>query len=102
MSLVSFPSWGLTWDDLFQRNGLFFEPFSDVPFSGKIEGFIQGRIENGIREGYWVFYHRTGQLSLKGNYKNGKMEGSWEGYNRDGTVNEEYTGTFKNDVKVSD
>ena len=52
ISLLSSPSLGLTWDDLIQRNGLFFEPFSDVPFSGKIEGFIQGRIENGIREGY--------------------------------------------------
>ena len=39
---------------------------------------------------------------MKGTYKDGKPDGSWVGYKEDGTVIEKYTGTFKNDKKISD
>ena len=155
MSLLSFPSWGLTMDDLVKRGGrtagLWYEKFTDTPFTGEVdEGREKGSIKNGKKEGYWVHYHSNGQLMNKGDYKNGKMEGywedyrdngylydkgdykngkmegyweryweygqlygkgdykngkkegSWEFYNTDGTVIETHTGTYKNDVKVSD
>ena len=35
MSLVSFSSWGLTMYDLVVRAGLYYEKFTDVPFTGK-------------------------------------------------------------------
>ena len=49
-----------------------------------------------------VRYYRNGQIWDKGNYKNDLREGPWVGYDEDGTAWKEYTGTFKNGVKVSD
>ena len=125
MSLVSFSSWGETMDDLVQREGVYYKKFSDVPFTGKVEGSNQGNIKNGKKEGPWLSYYSNGQLSSKGEYKNGDLEGPWlsyysngqlsskgeykngdlEGpwvsYYSDGSVNEECTGTYKNGEKVS-
>ena len=47
MSLVSFPSWGLTMDDLVEREGLYYEKFTDIPFTGK-----------SIKADYRAFYMR--------------------------------------------
>ena len=127
ISLVSFPGWGLTIDDLVQREGIYYKKFTDVPFTGEIdEGEYRGSLKNGKMEGYWMVYHKNGQLSRKGNYrnskregywlrywdngqlfakgnsKNGEMEGFWEWFNEDGTVDTVFTGTYKNGVKVSD
>jgi len=55
-----------------------------------------------MKEDTWVFYHENGQLWYKGNYENGKKEGAWVSYNADGTVDKEYTGNFKDGVKISD
>ena len=127
MSLVSFPSWGLTMDDLVIRAGFYCEKFTATPFTDEVdEGLYRGSLRNGKREGSWELYYRSGmlrskgefkndelegswesywdlgQLRMKGDSKNGKREGSWETYKSDGTVDEEGTGTFKNGVKVSD
>ena len=125
MSLVSFPSWGETMDDLIERDNVYYKKFSDVPFTGKVTGETQGYlnkgikidwweeywpngqlktkvwVKNGKREGSFVMYWDTGQLGSKGNYKNGKQEDTWVNFASDGSVNEELTGTFRNDVKVS-
>ena len=151
MSLVSFPSWGLSMDDLVVREGLWYKKFTDVPFTGGIdEGVATGSFNNGkkngswqyyddnqrlyarsnyqngkqegsfesyhlngklwnrghykndMREGFWINYWQNGQLISKGHYENGEKEGDWVGFNKDGTVWKNGTGTFKNDVKVSD
>ena len=86
MSLVSFPSWGLTKGELVKVD----------------EGRWRGTFKNGKEEGYWTEYWDNGQLLTKGNYKNGNQDGYWELLNRDGSVNKHFTGTYKNDVKVSD
>ena len=110
-------------DDLVEREGIYYKKFTDVPFSGKVTGGGQGEIKNGKREGPWVSYfengqlwdkgdykngkeegpwvayYDNGQLYLKGEYKNGKKEGPWESYNDDGQ-SDEFTGTYKNDVKI--
>ena len=86
--------------DLVKREGLFYKKFTDVPFTGKVEGEQQGKLKNGKKDGPWVFYWDNGQLNSKGTYKNGKEEGFWVGYNDDGTVNEKYTGTYRNGKKV--
>ena len=79
-------SWGLTMDDLVQREGLWYKKFTDVPFTGEIdEGLEKGNYDNGKREGPWVIYHKNGQLRHKVNYKNGKREGTWVFYKADGT-----------------
>lgn len=124
---LSFPSFGLTLDDLVKRDGLYYEKFTDVPFSGEIdEGLGRGELkdgkregpwvnyyddgqldnkgvyENGRKEGPWVSYWSNGQLSYKGVFKNGRKEGPWVSYNKDGNAYKEGTGTFKDGVKIGD
>ena len=139
---------GVTMDDLVERNGLYYEKFTNVPFTGTTTGKIQGSFKNGKEDGPWVRYHDNGQLAGEGTYKDGekdgpwvhywdnrglwhkgsykdgqndgpwieywengqlhwegtfkdgKMDGPWIFFHVDGTVNEEWTGTYKNDVKV--
>ena len=57
--------------------------------------------ENGNREGPSVQYHDNGQLFWKGEYKNNEQEGLWVTYYENGTKNEDYSGTYRNGVKVS-
>ena len=113
-------------NDLVQREGTYYKKFTEVPFTGKIEGKSQGSFKNGKQEGAWVGYHDNGQLFYKGYYKNGKTEGSWVSYWRngqlfskgyykngkeegswvyymdDGSVSTASTGTYKDGVKISD
>ena len=102
MSLVSFPSWSETIDDLVLREGLWYKKFTDVPFSGEIKGRISGSFINGKFDGLFVHYWENGQLQTKGVYKDGKKEGQWVYFFNDGTVLESMTGTYKNGVKVTD
>ena len=73
-------------DDLVYREGSSYKKFSEVPFTGKIEGKSQGSFKNGKQEGAWVSYHDNGQLKYKGDYKNGVREGTWVWYQKDGSV----------------
>ena len=112
------------WDDLVVTNGLVYKKFTDVPFTGKTTGQIQGTFKDGVadgpwfeyrdngrlwkkgnykngkKDGPWVVYYEDGQLHEKGDWKDGKMEGPWVVYNGYGTVDERFTGTYKNGVKV--
>ena len=72
ISLLSSPSWSETMDGLVEREGLYYEKFTNVPFNGKVTGQEQGSFKNGKRNGAWVGYHKNGQLRYEGNYKNGK------------------------------
>jgi hypothetical protein len=81
LSLVSFPSWSETFDDLVWRDGLYYKKFSDVPFTGEIKSQTEkGWIREGKRDGHWVIYFKNGQLSSKGGYKNGTWDGHWVRY----------------------
>ena len=121
ISLLSSPSWSVTADDLVYRNDLYYEKFTNVPFSGEVTGEEQGSFKNGKRNGAWVFYHQNGQLWYEGNYKNGKEEGAFISYSEYGQLsskgnykngkregywftrsNKPMTGTFKDGVKISD
>mgnify|MGYP006096171695 FL=1 len=116
----------MRWDDLVERDGLYFKKFTDIRFTGKVSGKKQGKMKdgilegewvnyfengqfrykgsykNGLREGEWIFYHDNGQLYGKGSYKSGKKEGEWVDYRKDGTVDSERSGTFKNGERVSE
>ena len=126
ISLLSTPSWSVTIGDLVERDGLYYEKFTDIPFTGEVTGEEQGSFKNGKKEGAWVAYHRNGKLLRKSNYKdgkaegvyvsyhdngqlydkghlkNGKKEGAWASYYEDGTVFKLLTGTFKDGKKISD
>ena len=78
---------GETIDDLeYRGDGLIYENFSDVPFTGNITGKTeQGTIRNGKKEGLWVYYYDNGQLDDKGTYNDGKHDGPWVSYSSDGS-----------------
>ena len=126
LSLISFPSWGETMDDLVQRDGRFYKKFTEVPFTGEVTGLDQGNFKNGKREGPrvvyydngqlssrtewrngkpegpWVGYYENGKLKWKGDFRNGEKEGSWVNYDDDGTLLKDLSGVFKDGVKISD
>jgi len=77
VSLVSFPSWAETKADLVKRGDLYFKKFSDVPFSGEVQGQWQGYFLDGKKEGEWTTYHDNGQLESKGFYKDGRENSDW-------------------------
>ena len=66
--------------------------------NGKLES--KRTFKDGKMVGPWVGYHKNGKLQYKGTYKDGEKVGPWVFYYRDGTVDEKYTGTYKNGVKV--
>ena len=88
VSIFSLPSWSetLTMDDLVERNDLYYEKFSDVPFTGEISGIEIGSFKNGKKNGEWLSYHRNGQLFSKGNFTNGEKGGLWEFYHENGQL----------------
>ena len=77
---------GETWDDLVQGDGLFYENFSVVPFTGKTTGNVQGTFRNGKKHGPWVTYHPDGEIESKGTFKNGKKDGPWARYYENGQL----------------
>jgi hypothetical protein len=97
-----FPSlaFGETMDDLVKRDGIYYKKFSTVPFTGKTTGKIQGSFRNGKKHGPWVSYHDNGQLRYKGTYKDGNKDGPWVRYTKDGTLDDIFTGTYKDGLKV--
>ena len=103
MSLVSSPSWALSIEDLFIVDGLYYRPFTTTPFTGVVdESLERGFIKNGKKEGSWASFGILGNLRSQGEYTNGLKEGYWLAYTSDGIIRKKYTGTYKNDVKVSD
>jgi hypothetical protein len=85
ITLLPSLGWSTPFDELVERDGLYYPKFSDVPFTGEVTGtekgyFQKGNLKNGKREGVWVEYHDNGQLGSKGSYKNGVKEGVWVRY----------------------
>ena len=89
--------WSETIDNLVQRDGLYYKKFTDVPFTGKVDGQFNGSIKNGKRYGFWRNYFRNGQLNSKGKYKNGKKDGLWIFYWDNGKLN--HKGKYKNGLR---
>ena len=68
------------YEDLVKRDGLYYQKFTDVPFTGKTTGQVQGSLKKAKKHGLWVEYHDNGRLFQKGTYKNGMKDGLWEFY----------------------
>ena len=71
-------------DDLVEREGIYYEKFTDVPFSGKVTGKTTGRFVNGKFEGSFIGYYDNGQLKTRGNYVDGKSDGLWKSFDEVG------------------
>ena len=96
ISLLSSPSWSVTLGDLVERERIYYQRFTDVPFNGMVTGSEQGAFKSGVKDGSWLWYWSTGQLAKKGNYKNGKWNGAWVTYFKNGKLWSK--GNYKNDV----
>lgn len=95
-------------DKLQTRGGKFYEINHQKPFSGKVfyklpngQILLKGKIDDGLRDGKWVFYHKNGALEKEINYKDGKEDGKVELFDfngkkrgilnfKDGKLNGEY------------
>ena len=119
------PAWSETFDQLVERNGIYYKKNSETYFTGKIEGLEEGFFVNGMKEDLWITYYKTGTLlqeatykhgilegSFKayqhngrlrsiGSYKNGRRFGVWTTYKNDGSVWRLLSGTYKSGVKLS-
>ena len=80
LPLVSSPCLSETMGDLVERDGVYYKEFTEITFTGKVTGKVQGNYKNGKKEGEWVSYDDNGQLSGKGNFKNGRRDGEWVYY----------------------
>jgi len=54
-----------------QRGGLHYKKYTNVPFTGKITGNVQGPFRNRKKDGPYVFYYENGQLWKKETFKDG-------------------------------
>jgi hypothetical protein len=48
-----------------KRDGLYYEQFIDVPYTGEVTRDQQGLFKNDKAEGAWFFYWVNGQLNLQ-------------------------------------
>jgi antitoxin component YwqK of YwqJK toxin-antitoxin module len=82
-------------DDLVERDGLYYKKFTNVPFTGSIEGEDSGNILNGKKDGDWFSYWQDGQLSVAMTYRDGTGYGDYKGYHSNGTL--KVTGQLDNE-----
>jgi hypothetical protein len=76
----------ITMDDLVITDGLYYEKFTEKPFTGSVIGIEQGKISKGKKEGEWLFYHKNGRLKYKTIFKEGKQDGEAFKYNKNGQL----------------
>ena len=97
LSTIGFAETVIDWSDLVERGGVYYRAGMEEPFTGNVNGQMEGRFKNGIFDGHWVFHHANGELGLKGEYINGQRQGPWEFYHDNGLL--KYKGAYKNDRK---
>ena len=56
--------------DLNPLDGLYYNKFEYISYTGDAEGKEQGKFKNGVKVGSWVFYDNNGKLLTKGDFKN--------------------------------
>ena len=54
-------------------------------------------LQNGKKDGKWVWNYDNGQIKMKGNHKNGKKDGQWTEWSTTGE--KKYENTYKNGSK---
>ena len=72
--------------DLLKKEGIFYEKFSDTPFTGKITGLLEGKFKKGMKYGEFIKYYSDGKILSKINYFENRLDGSWIEYYRNGNL----------------
>ena len=84
LTVTTFDKDSVNLQDLTERDGVFYDPKSGEPFSGKaftLDLIIgqrkssEGKILNGKTEGLWIHWHMNGEKHMEENYKDGKQHG---------------------------
>ena len=65
-------------DDLVEREGLFYQKFTNIPFDGQVSGMVNGSFVKGRLDGNWTSYFSDGQLREVGMYIDGNRDGVWK------------------------
>ena len=47
----------IEYSELVKRDNLYYEKFTDVPYSGNVKGKARGKLINSIRDGEWKDYY---------------------------------------------
>jgi len=80
----------VNFDQLQDRNGLYYLVNDDKPFSGEVVSYVAGRVEfegevkKGLREGIWTYYYPSGQKKSEGQFSDGLKEGTWNFWKENG------------------
>lgn len=100
--LLTSISWSkdVDYNDLVFRDGLYYEKYSEKPFTGKVTGLNQGKLKKGKEVGEWVYYYSNGQLSGKNNFKKGELHGKYISYFKNGKLHKK--GNYKNGEKTGE
>ena len=87
------------------RNGLFYLPNQEEPFTGKNlckyengQKKVEGKMKDGKPDGKWTMWYENGQKQLEGNWKDGKEDGKWTDWYRDGQIKSEEN--YKDGLRV--
>ena len=82
-------------NDLVSREGIYYENFSDLPFTGRVVGQWEGSFKEGRKNGPWVTYYENKKVLARGAYNNGKREGLWVTFYKNGQLY--FKASYKND-----
>ena len=87
----------IDYTDLVKIDGLYYEKFTDKPFTGKSTGLKQGKIKKGKIKGKWNEYWESGTLKETNIIKKGKKVGEQLIYYENGQLKSKVN--FKDDKK---
>jgi len=76
----------IKFEQLVNRDDLFYKKNTNEPYSGYVFGKVQGYVENGKLNGLFSYYFDNGNLSKSGEYNFGQQVGSWTYYDTDGEL----------------
>ena len=80
-------------NELIDKNGIFYFKNDTEPYSGQVKGNFSGDMKNGLPSGVWEEYN-NGILISKSTYNKGGLEGLLINYYSNGSIKE--TGYVKN------
>jgi len=93
LALVNCSNREIDWKKLQNRNGVYFMPNEDKPFTGIVvathdNGQVKSRsnYKDGNLHGEWTGYYNNGQVESKSNYKDGNLHGEQIEYYNNGQV----------------
>ena len=83
--------------DLVERNGLWFQKPSEIPYTDSTRGLKQRSYRQGKLHGRGIILYESGQLKVEMIYENGKLNGPYKMYFENGRPM--MRGTMKNDQR---